>query len=332
MNGQEGSISFASAMRIEYKVAVIESQNSRLGGAFQAILKVPRSIGRLSGTWQWLAHLRWADGGVDLRLGGADRSVTAFLALRSLRSANATSLPSNSDIRTCSFACFANPIQGGRKERGLGCRSRKVQHRLNLKLGITPRGMSRLLRAFPSLLTRPLSHKVDHTSIAAPHSVLPPRSIFSPSTRATTARMASTKPFSEAVKARRTYYALDSSSPIPDARIQEVVSHAILHVPSAFNSQTSRVVILLNDEHKKCWDLIAEIYKQQLSAEKFEHANQRFQGFRKGYGTVSVSVVWCCMGSFDGGGLGKRRGREAQEHALTKVVMARFCSMRIPIV
>ncbi|KAI4207474.1 MAG: hypothetical protein LQ346_000519 [Caloplaca aetnensis] len=98
--------------------------------------------------------------------------------------------------------------------------------------------------------------------------------------------MASTKPFSEAVKARRTYYALDSSSPIPDARIQEVVSHAILHVPSAFNSQTSRVVILLNDEHKKCWDLIAEIYKQQLSAEKFEHANQRFQGFRKGYGTI----------------------------------------------
>ncbi|KAL8927448.1 MAG: hypothetical protein Q9208_002253 [Pyrenodesmia sp. 3 TL-2023] len=98
--------------------------------------------------------------------------------------------------------------------------------------------------------------------------------------------MASTKPFSEAVKARRTYYALDSSSPIPDARIQEIVSHTITHVPSAFNSQTSRAVLLLNEEHKKCWDIIAEVYKQQLPAEKFERANQRFQGFRKGYGTI----------------------------------------------
>ncbi len=185
--------------------------------------------------------------------------------------------------------------------RGLSCRFRNVQLRLNYKTyflsGITPRGMSRLLRAFPSPFIRPLSHKVNNTSITAPHFPLHPRSVSSPSTHATTARMASTKPFSVAVKARRTYYALDSSSPIPDARIQEIVSHAILHVPSAFNSQTSRVVILLNDEHKKCWDLIAEVYKQQLSAEKFEHANQRFQGFRKGYGTVSVSVVLCCMGS-----------------------------------
>lgn len=98
--------------------------------------------------------------------------------------------------------------------------------------------------------------------------------------------MASTKPFFDAVKSRRTYYALDSTSPIPDARIQEIVSHAILHVPSAFNSQTTRAVLLLNEEHKKCWDIIIEVYKQQLPADKFEHANQRFQGFRKGYGTI----------------------------------------------
>ncbi|KAI4148057.1 MAG: hypothetical protein L6R39_002916 [Caloplaca ligustica] len=59
-----------------------------------------------------------------------------------------------------------------------------------------------------------------------------------------------------------------------------------MHVPSAFNSQTTRAVILLNEEHKKCWDLIAEVFKQQLPAEKFERANQRFQGFKAGYGTI----------------------------------------------
>lgn len=102
----------------------------------------------------------------------------------------------------------------------------------------------------------------------------------------TSIRMAATKSFFEAVKDRRTYYALSHESTIPDSRIQEIVKDAILHVPSSFNSQTTRAVILLGDEHTKMWDITAELYKQQLSEEKFNHANQRFQGFRAGYGTI----------------------------------------------
>ncbi|KAI4279403.1 MAG: hypothetical protein L6R38_005042 [Xanthoria sp. 2 TBL-2021] len=98
--------------------------------------------------------------------------------------------------------------------------------------------------------------------------------------------MASTKSFAEAVKDRRTYYALSNESTIPDSRIQEIVKHAILHTPSAFNSQTSRVVVLLGEEHVKTWDIIAEVYKQQLPEEKFNQANKRFQGFRAAYGTI----------------------------------------------
>ena len=99
-------------------------------------------------------------------------------------------------------------------------------------------------------------------------------------------RMASTKSFAEAVKDRRTYYALINESTIPDSRIQEIVKDAILHTPSAFNSQTSRAVVLLGEEHVKTWDLIAEVYKQQLPEEKFNRANERFKGFRAAYGTV----------------------------------------------
>ncbi|KAI4113411.1 MAG: hypothetical protein LQ345_005604 [Seirophora villosa] len=98
--------------------------------------------------------------------------------------------------------------------------------------------------------------------------------------------MASTKPFFTAVKDRRTYYGLSAECPIPDARIREIVEYAILHVPSAFNSQTTRAVVLLGDEHRKMWDVTAEVYQQQLPAHKFESANKRFQGFRKGYGTI----------------------------------------------
>ncbi|KAL9001495.1 MAG: hypothetical protein Q9169_000070 [Polycauliona sp. 2 TL-2023] len=98
--------------------------------------------------------------------------------------------------------------------------------------------------------------------------------------------MASTKSFAEAVKDRRTYYSLTNESTIPDSRIQEIVKDAVLHTPSAFNSQTSRVVVLLGKEHVKTWDIIAEVYKQQLPEEKFNQANKRFQGFRAAYGTI----------------------------------------------
>ena len=102
--------------------------------------------------------------------------------------------------------------------------------------------------------------------------------------------MASTKSFAEAVKDRRTYYALSNESTIPDSRVQEIVKDAVLHTPSAFNSQTSRVVVLLGDEHVKTWDIIAEVYKQQLPEEKFNQANKRFVGFRAAYGTVRPFV------------------------------------------
>jgi len=36
----------------------------------------------------------------------------------------------------------------------------------------------------------------------------------------------------------------------------------MLHVPSSFNSQTARVVLVLGDEHKKFWDMVGEEHKK----------------------------------------------------------------------
>lgn len=92
--------------------------------------------------------------------------------------------------------------------------------------------------------------------------------------------------FFEAVKARRTIYQLSNESTIPDSRIKEIVNDAMLHTPSSFNSQTTRMVVLLKEHHVKMWDVTTEIYKQQLPEEKFNHAKARFDGFRAAYGTV----------------------------------------------
>ena len=64
--------------------------------------------------------------------------------------------------------------------------------------------------------------------------------------------------FSEALKHRRTYYSITNQSPISDQEIECIVSTVVRHVPSAFNSQSTRVVLLLGESHKKLWKIVKE--------------------------------------------------------------------------
>ena len=70
--------------------------------------------------------------------------------------------------------------------------------------------------------------------------------------------MSASKVF-DAVKSRRSYYQLEASSPISDDAIHAMVKDAVLHVPSSFNSQSTRIVVLLADEHKKLWEDIVKV-------------------------------------------------------------------------
>ncbi|KXB78613.1 hypothetical protein HMPREF3034_02416 [Prevotella sp. DNF00663] len=57
--------------------------------------------------------------------------------------------------------------------------------------------------------------------------------------------------FMDAIERRRSYYALKNESPISDEEIQKLIERAVLHVPSSFNSQTTRVVALLGNKHRR---------------------------------------------------------------------------------
>ncbi|KAK0511617.1 hypothetical protein JMJ35_006190 [Cladonia borealis] len=98
--------------------------------------------------------------------------------------------------------------------------------------------------------------------------------------------MADTKPFFAAVESRRTIYPLKNESPISDERIKEIVTAAVKHAPSAFNSQTGRVVLVLKKEHVRLWEAIMEVYKAMLPEEKYKGAKERFDMFKAAYGTV----------------------------------------------
>lgn len=67
--------------------------------------------------------------------------------------------------------------------------------------------------------------------------------------------------FLSLIKNRRTFYPLNKDLAIPPARIQELVGEALQHVPSAFNSQSNRAVVLFGAEHDKFWAMTADILK-----------------------------------------------------------------------
>ena len=60
----------------------------------------------------------------------------------------------------------------------------------------------------------------------------------------------------EALKHRRSYYAIDNQTTIPDAEIEEILDFAALHTPSAFNSQSTRMVLPME---KHPLDLILQL-------------------------------------------------------------------------
>lgn len=94
------------------------------------------------------------------------------------------------------------------------------------------------------------------------------------------------KNFFEAIKERRSIYAIGKDSPISDERIKEIVEEVVKHVPSAFNSQTTRTVILLGESHDKLWNITMEALRKVVPADNFASTEEKINSFKAGHGTV----------------------------------------------
>lgn len=92
--------------------------------------------------------------------------------------------------------------------------------------------------------------------------------------------------FFDSIRNRRSIYAISKESPVSDKRIQEILEEAIKHTPSAFNSQSTRIVLLVGAQHDKLWDMTTDVLRAIVPADNFETTQQRMNGFKNGYGTV----------------------------------------------
>lgn len=89
------------------------------------------------------------------------------------------------------------------------------------------------------------------------------------------------------IENRRTYYSINDKSPISDDELKEIIDFSVLNVPSAFNSQSARIVLLLNNNHKKLWDIVKKTLKTMVPEDAYPATESKIDNaFAAGYGTV----------------------------------------------
>ncbi len=93
--------------------------------------------------------------------------------------------------------------------------------------------------------------------------------------------------FTASITNRRSYYQIGNSSPVEDAAIENILRTALQHVPSAFNSQSARFVLLLGPQHQKLWNIVKTKLKEITSEEQYRQSESKIDNcFASGYGTV----------------------------------------------
>lgn len=99
--------------------------------------------------------------------------------------------------------------------------------------------------------------------------------------------MSNLKDLQQLAEKRRSIYALSDNMPVSNDEVVDLVQHAILHTPSAFNSQSTRIVVLFGADHNKLWDITEETLKDIVNdEEKFQGTKDKIAGFRAGAGTI----------------------------------------------
>jgi predicted oxidoreductase (fatty acid repression mutant protein) len=94
------------------------------------------------------------------------------------------------------------------------------------------------------------------------------------------------KDFYTAVADRRSFYDISKEKVTSDEVIKEVIEQAVKNTPSAFNSQSARVVLLLEKHHDRLWDITKEVLKKIVPVDQFESTEDKINSFGNGYGTV----------------------------------------------
>ncbi|AAZ12366.1 hypothetical protein, conserved [Trypanosoma brucei brucei TREU927] len=86
---------------------------------------------------------------------------------------------------------------------------------------------------------------------------------------------------------RRSVYQLSKELPISEDEVACLVKKVMRECPSAFNSQSSRAVILFGEQHTKLWNLTKDKLKATVKPDSYNEAAKKIDGcFAPAAGTI----------------------------------------------
>ncbi len=85
---------------------------------------------------------------------------------------------------------------------------------------------------------------------------------------------------------RRTIYSIGKNVTAKQQELDEVIRKAVRLSPSAFNSQSSRVVNLFGQAHHDFWNIVKNALRQIVPAENFQATSDKIDSFAAGFGTA----------------------------------------------
>lgn len=93
-------------------------------------------------------------------------------------------------------------------------------------------------------------------------------------------------PFTQLVKSRRTRYAIGNNADVTKEEVVARLREVAKEVPTAFNSQTSRLVVVFGEDNEKLWGHILDVQKEVLQGEMWDMMSGVMQGAKGAFGTI----------------------------------------------
>ena len=93
-------------------------------------------------------------------------------------------------------------------------------------------------------------------------------------------------PLLQSAEMRRSVYALDKNLPLSRRETEDLAGHVLRHTPSAFNSQSARIVLLFGEEHEALWDIVRDTVRPLTREERWPETSRKIGGFRAAAGTA----------------------------------------------
>lgn len=94
------------------------------------------------------------------------------------------------------------------------------------------------------------------------------------------------KDFGDLTVKRRSIYQLGNKEVLSKDEVIALIEQMVRNCPTAFNSQSGRVVVLFGEENQRFWCMTAEILKKEVPDAAYEKTAEKIASFAAGYGTV----------------------------------------------